>query len=433
MNITTGSMDVESGWQRQMCARDARWFAARSAAYLTIALGIATHNTWGATSVDATVELPVWSRTWTGTLGGKSVIVELTRTADALSGDYCYQPCADAVRLRLQLTGTIDTQEALLTERDMGAKTPDQSTGVWMLKSLDAVAKGTWSSPDGKRTLPVVLSQSTSGRPFPYDIRLLADALPKAVARCTSSHVSAILLYRQNHLVQELPTDSRGTCSLFIPEVIDANFDGWPDLRIQLGQGAGPNEAYQTWLFDPNAQRLVDAPRSLQDVLSPVFDPAHRMVWSEVRASCCEYGLTTYRWQKGELKEIEAQSSYTLPVLDGTTRRYCLAAPDYADGHIYFPRRVEQSGHRLTLTFKDIESCDTELGMPDEAGVDIWHTNPGGSPQLLKRETSTWARVSTSIGPRFCPEVPFFAHGAIQRIVLRDDPARCSGSDPRKN
>ncbi|WP_321955375.1 hypothetical protein [Paraburkholderia bannensis] len=219
MSITTGSADLESGWQRQNCARDARWVAARSAAYLTIALGIATHNTWGATSVDASVEFSVWSRTWTGKLGGKPVVVELTRTADALSGDYCYQPCADAVRLRLQLTGTIDLQEVHLTERDMGAKAPDQSTGVWMLQSFDAVAKGTWSSPDGKRTLPIVPTQSTSARPFPYDISLVADALPRADARCASSHVSAIQLYTQNRLVQELSTDSQGSCGLFIPEL----------------------------------------------------------------------------------------------------------------------------------------------------------------------------------------------------------------------
>jgi hypothetical protein len=57
----------------------------------------------------------------------------------------------------LQLSSTIDAHKVLLTERDLGSKTPDRSTGVWKLQSSDAVATGARTSPDGKRTLSFVL------------------------------------------------------------------------------------------------------------------------------------------------------------------------------------------------------------------------------------------------------------------------------------
>lgn len=44
------------------------------------------------------VEIPVWNRSWVGTLGTKTVEVSLQRVADGLRGRYCYQPCSNQTR-----------------------------------------------------------------------------------------------------------------------------------------------------------------------------------------------------------------------------------------------------------------------------------------------------------------------------------------------
>lgn len=53
------------------------------------------------------VEIPVWNRSWVGTLGTKTVEVSLQRVADGLRGRYCYQPCSNQTRDVLRLSGRI--------------------------------------------------------------------------------------------------------------------------------------------------------------------------------------------------------------------------------------------------------------------------------------------------------------------------------------
>ncbi|NVJ11280.1 nitrite reductase, partial [Myxococcus sp. AM001] len=179
---------------------------------------------------------------------------------------------------------------------------------------------GTWTSPNGKRTLPLALSQNQDDLEarFPYEIRLLADTLPAEEGDgCpTPPLVSAIRLYKDGALIQTLETESQGTCSIFTPYLIDANFDGWPDLSLAMFLPAGPNIPHQTWLYDVATGRFVDAPAGLQDISSAEFDPVHRIVYSYWRASCCEHGVSTYRWNGGDLEEVDTQSSYLLPLMD---------------------------------------------------------------------------------------------------------------------
>ena len=127
----------------------------------------------------SSVEFPVWSRSWVGTLGSKQVEVELNRTADGLSGSYCYQPCRAETRRQLVLNGRIRGEGAALTERDSGDGAAE--TGTWRIESFENVITGTWTSPNGERMLPLALSQIQDDLKarFPYEIRLLADALPE--------------------------------------------------------------------------------------------------------------------------------------------------------------------------------------------------------------------------------------------------------------
>ncbi|WP_419687705.1 XAC2610-related protein [Burkholderia theae] len=390
-----------------------------------------------AASADDSVEIPFWSRNWTGTIGSQHVDVSLSRVADTVSGWYCYAPCASDKRYRLALKGSLDTHGATLSERDIGAKTnADRTTGTWRVASLDGTATGTWASPDGKRTLPVSLAPKHDGRPFPYEIRLVADKLPDDSGSCNDApHVSAIRLYDHGRVVQTLQTDSHGTCNLFTPEFADVNFDGWPDLMLAQSMGAGPNIPYQTWIFDPKTRRFADAPQGLQDITSPDFDPVHRIIWTSWRASCCEHGVTTYRWQGNDVKEIDSASSYMLPVLDGTTRRYCYVIPGYGDGYIEFPERIEQTGTGLRSTLGNPKGCDaSDSPSMTRVYIDIWKPGtPGHAPTLVRTEKVKWKRAQTRTGMKFCPDVPFYDNGRIRRIVLSDDPDQCSADNPDKN
>ncbi|WP_282875713.1 XAC2610-related protein [Pseudomonas peli] len=385
----------------------------------------------------SSVEFPVWSRSWVGTLGSKQVEVALNRTADGLSGSYCYQPCRAETRRQLVLNGRIRGEGAALTERDSGDGAAE--TGTWRIKSFENVITGTWISPNGERMLPLALSQTQDDLKarFPYEIRLLADALPEEEGDgCpTPPLVSAIRLYKDGALIQTLETESQGTCSVFTPYLIDANFDGWPDLSLAMFLPAGPNIPSQYWLYDPTTGRFVDAPAGLQGISSAEFDPVHRIVYSYWRASCCEHGVSTYRWTDGDVEEIDSQSSYFMPLVDGSERRLCYITPSYQNGEIEFISRVEQTGDgSLKLRQVEPKTCDIDAWVfLERTYIDIWQPSQNGQkPTRLRTEEIAWKQTETSVGQRFCPEVPFFDSGRIRRVVLSESPDLCSEQDPQQ-
>lgn len=394
--------------------------------------------TSGAAQTSAsTVEFPVWSHSWSGTLGTKQVEVVLRRVADGLQGSYCYLPCRTQTRSQLVLTGRMQGDGAELTERDSGREAV--MTGTWHIESLKDGITGIWTSPDGKRRLPLDLRQ-TQARDnlearFPYEIRLVADSLPEEGGDCSSTpFVSAIRLYKDGVLFQALETESQGTCGIFTPHQVDANFDGWPDLTIAQFLPAGPNIPHQTWLYDATKGRFVDAPTALQDISSAEFDPVHRIIYAYWRASCCEHGVSTYRWKEGDIEEVETQSSYLLPVLDGAQRRLCYITPSYRNGFIEFASRVEQTvDGQLKLRQIDPKTCDIDDGtFLERTYIDIWKPDSNEQkPTLLRTEAIAWKPVETAAGQRYCPEVPFFDDGRIRRIMLSENPDLCSEEGPQ--
>lgn len=385
----------------------------------------------------STLEFPVWKRTWVGTLGSKQVELALTRKADGLLGSYCYQPCRAETRRQLVLNGRMRGEGAVLTERDSGDGTAE--TGTWHIESFENGIAGTWKSPNGKRALPLVLSQIQDDLEarFPYEIRLLADALPgeEGDGCPTPPLVSAIRLYKNGALIQTLETESQGTCSIFTPYLIDANFDGWPDLSLAMFLPAGPNIPRQTWLYDGATSRFVDAPAGLQDISSAEFDPVHRIIYSYWRASCCEHGVSTYRWTDGDVEEIDSQSSYFMPLVDGSERRLCYITPSYQNGEIEFISRVEQtSDGSLKLRQVEPKTCDIDAWVfLERTYINIWQPSQNGQkPTLLRTEEIAWKQTDTSVGQRFCPEVPFFDSGRIRRVVLSENPDLCSEQNPQQ-
>lgn len=376
------------------------------------------------------IEFPAWTRDFSGQIGNQQVVVSLSRIDDRLSGSYCYAPCSDDPLKRLTLSGSVKDGHAELAEHDMrktAARTP--ATGSWDFILGEDDASGTWRAPDGKRSMPLRLRAS---QPFPYEVKVIASDLPGRDEACDRSpQVSNIRLYRQGRLTQELATESQGSCEVFVPTVVDANFDGMPDLSIALAMPAGTDLPYQTWLFDPVTRRFKDAPRSLQDIASPEFDAEHKTVVSRWRSGCCEQGLTTYRWQGGELVESAKAVGTRLPLLLKGKRHYCYVVPTYEKGHIEYPERVEQVGGRLVLNFDDFSDCEADDVLLPAPAIDVWQRGADGVLKVVRSERTHWKEVATSAGKRFCPEVPFFEDGKIRRVVLNEKPEQlCSVNKP---
>jgi len=375
------------------------------------------------------VEFTVWERVLSGTLGTKPISVALTRVAGGVSGSYCYAPCSEKTRQQLQLTGTIRANTLKLTERD-SASAKQVSTGRWTVNLDGDIASGNWTSADGRKTFAIHLRDT---QPVPFELRLVADAMPKETDDGDDApYVSAIRIYRQGRLAQELPTDSQGPGSVFIPSLVDVNFDGFPDLTIALSLPAGPNIPQQAWLFDPRTQRFVDAPETLQAITSPEFDNRFKTIVSQWRNGCCEHGVTTYRWRGNQLQEADTATSVQLPVLVGQKILYCYTIPEYRDGRIEFPDRVEQVGDRLTLTFDDFSGCDTAAMPTSTRDIAIWKRDAAGELKVVRTERLAWKQVDTPSGRRYCPEIPYFANGSIGRKVIGDRPEEhCSETAPR--
>ena len=388
----------------------------------------------------ASVEFPVWTRYWTGTLGNKNIEVTLTRTADTLAGSYCYLPCKPSTRYQLSLSGAIEGNTAELSERLRNDGS--NLTGVWHIDALANEILGTWTSPDGRRSFPVKLERVMSDldKRFPYEIRLLASALPEPdISGCpTPPYVSAIRLYKNGELFQTLETDSQGTCSIYTPDLIDANFDGWPDLIINLFLPAGPNIPSQIWLYDQKTDRFIDAPQALQEITSAQFDPKYRTIYSHWRSSCCEHGVSVYQWKGSDIQQTQTASSYLLPIMDGTTPRLCYVIPNYKNGFIEFEQRVEEFG-RGNLKLKNTNPADCEVledisfAIQPRVFIDIFRQEtPSKKLKVIRRENTTWKLSKLDSGYYYCPELPFFNNGVIQRVIFTDDAALCSKQDPNR-
>jgi hypothetical protein len=371
----------------------------------------------------AGVEFTVWSRTYTGTLGHKTIEVQLERIADRVTGSYCYAPCKDETRFALQLGGTINGQTVQLAETNGGGDTAPK-TGAWTFDL--ATSRGTWSSPEGKRQLPVALTRPADS--FPFDIRLVANALPTADDCSDTPTVSEIRLYKNGKLFQTLPTDSQGTCSIFTPQVVDMNFDGHPDLMIAQTLPAAPNIPYDMWLYDTASGKFVAAPATLSEITSPEFDSAYHKVWNFWRGSCCDHGINVYEWKNGDLSQTDSGESYVLPVRIGQTDYYCYIMPDYVDGHVEYPGAVHSDAQGKLTTDADLTGCDIGPNMLERTRVDIWKQTASG-PVLVDTKAITWQKTQVSGETRFCPVVPFLTDGRIQPAVLTD-PDLCSTEDP---
>jgi len=86
-------------------------------------------------------------------------------------------------------------------------------------------------------------------------------------------------------------------------ELIDVNFDGYPDIKLMTSTSAGPNAGYTYWLYDLKSGQFQAS--DIGDKLSGfdiMPDPKTRTIAANGRASCCEWETVTYKWAGDTLR-----------------------------------------------------------------------------------------------------------------------------------
>lgn len=412
----------------------------RSELALVLAFAGMTSVAYGDTQEQATeqpVELTVWQQDFRGHIGSKPIHVpSLRRIGDRIVGVYCYGACKPQTAA-LQLNGRWHNDALVLDEALPGASAVPKSKGHWSLRPSGGGWRGEWHSPNGKQRHSIALEAESAIDPS-FELRLLAAFAPEAgeaVCDAQSPYVSAIRVYRHGQLLQTLETDSQGTCGMFLPERLDVNFDGYVDLTIALMMPAGPNIPHQSWLFDPRAQKFVDAPATLQEISSPEFDPKHRIVYHHWRGSCCSHGVGTYQWEGGELVAVDSQESHLVPVWRDGKLGYMYSVPAYVNGKIEFaPRIVRDQTGGLRLDGVDIQKLelhDEPFAWGPSLAVDVFALGSSGESRLEVSESMRWLLVDDDKGKRWCPDVA--AYDIDRRRIARhtvDTPESCSDSDP---
>lgn len=85
--------------------------------------------------------------------------------------------------------------------------------------------------------------------------------------------------------------------------MVDANFDGWPDLSVPgYSGGAGPNATRNLYLFDPAAGLRVRA-----NAVGPAaagHRPRHAHPHVCLARGCCSHATETYRYVDGQLQQV---------------------------------------------------------------------------------------------------------------------------------
>ncbi|MFZ5662035.1 MAG: XAC2610-related protein [Pseudomonadota bacterium] len=284
-----------------------------------------------------------------GTLAGEPTLVELDRFGPTVAGTRCRAPCPPGGRRPLSGTFAAGTLE-LVETGDAPAR--------WTLARTGDGWQGTRTGADGPQ--PVALRPQPHAPAFPFALTLLMDAPPPRGDECAEAPtVRAIRIHRDGRLLQQLDTESIGTCGPFAPWIVDADFDGDADLLIGLRQPAGPNMSYQAWLYDARAGRFVDAPAALQDLSLPTFDAERRNVVAYWRDGAASHGVDVWRWRGRELVRVDGGSSRFFAVDSGDgVLRYHYSMPRYEDGRIVFAPRI-------------VRGADGGLQLAEAAGADV--------------------------------------------------------------
>jgi hypothetical protein len=102
-------------------------------------------------------------------------------------------------------------------------------------------------------------------------------------------------------LILELASEAHTRSPEDALNIVDANFDGYPDISI-FGQsgGAGPNNTDNFFLFNSKTGQF-EFDEALSSLPQIEFHPRTKTIGSAERGGCCSHSAETYRYIKGKL------------------------------------------------------------------------------------------------------------------------------------
>jgi hypothetical protein len=243
-----------------------------------------------------------------GSLSDKHILLVLSQRNMQYDGAYAYvKPEKQDSPRWIDLSGSANKNGVIsLTE-----KVDRKVTGTFSGKITGHVFSGTWRSPDGRS---LSFSAAAAGP---------TDSL-KIVARVevTVEHkrLRGIDIYSGEKLTQSLPANA----SIFMLledlhyQPRDLNFDGYPDLSLPVENGDQLH-----WLFDPNQNRYVAAPASLQKVTVTAVEYSTREIFEEWDHGAEAKGMDIYRFVGGKYCLIEENKVLGEPeTAKATTKKY---------------------------------------------------------------------------------------------------------------
>lgn len=201
---------------------------------------------------------------------------------------------------------------------------------------------------------PSLARQESSAAPSPgfpvpgmaeYSVQLGLDR---------AGHIQSLLIFHGADQVQSLDVCSEepvpreekvGTLA-----VTDYNFDGFPDLALQVAADRNKNDKFCIWLFDPQARRYVASPE-LSGLTNARPDPNTRTVYSFTNMDCLYcYVKKNYAWKDGRL-ELARVETMTVDPLTGPGSGACnfvLSIQEPQNGRLKLvsSERVNSSGVR---------------------------------------------------------------------------------------
>jgi hypothetical protein len=108
---------------------------------------------------------------------------------------------------------------------------------------------------------------------------------------------------------------------------VDANFDGYKDLRILNECGATGNCSYDFYLYDPATNRFVEN-SFLSNLSTPTFDEAKKQVTTDQNSSAADWESDTYQYENGKYVLVKEEIS----VWDRKTDMVTVTTSELQDG-----------------------------------------------------------------------------------------------------
>lgn len=143
-----------------------------------------------------------------------------------------------------------------------------------------------------------------------HSFRVSVDSLMSGDSVNYDCYIKSISIYKKDGkiLLQTItPPDNSFFCSMPQNQIFlleDINFDGLTDFMIVQFIPAAPNIPYYYWTFSKQTQRFQQD-TTLEEITSPNFDQKQKIITSFWRASCCDHGLSTYKYINGKITLVE--------------------------------------------------------------------------------------------------------------------------------